>query len=115
MKSNSLKVALNMYTLSVPEKIKKATALVDALTNNADVFATPSPDLKTVSTVIGNLTTAYLATADGSKTKTAAMHDTEAELMKLMKQLAVYVEQTADDDESIVHLSGLDIKKYNLH
>jgi hypothetical protein len=111
MKNNSLKVALNMTTLSVPEKIRKATAVVDALTTNADVFTAPDPDLKTISETINNLNTAYLATADGGKSKTAAMHDLENDLMKQMTYLAAYIEQVADGDESTVHLSALDVKK----
>ncbi len=111
MKNTSLRVALNMTTLSVPEKIRKATAVVDALTAHADVFAAPNPDLKTISEIIDNLNTAYLAASDGGKSKTIAMHDLENELMTLMHQLAAYVEQVAGGDESTVHLSGLDVKK----
>lgn len=114
MKKNSLKVALNMSTLSVPDKINKALTIVANITANPTVFTTPNPALATISAAITNLQTAWNNAQDGGKTLTAIMHDKEGDLMKLMNDLAHYVEGIANYDESIVHLAGMDVKKKNI-
>src|SRR6202012_5637915 len=96
-------------------KIKKATAVLNALTDHADVFVAPNPDLKTFSDTIDSLNDAYLATADGGKSKTLAMREAEEELMMQMIQLAAYVEQVADGDESIILLAAFDVKRKGQH
>ncbi len=111
MKKNSLRVALLMDKLTIAAKIIKARLIVDAITNNASVFVTPNPPLATVTLAIKELSNAYDDTADGGKSKTAIMHDKEAVLMNLLHKIANYVEDVANDDEAIVHLATLDVKK----
>jgi hypothetical protein len=111
MKKYSLKVALNMSRLSVPEKMNKAKLIAASITNNASVFTTPNPSIALLTTAINDLETAWNDAADGGKTKTAIMHDKEANLQKLLNDIANYVETLADGDESIVHLAALEIKK----
>ncbi len=111
MKKNSLKVALNMSTLSVPDKINKAITIVAKITASLVVFASPNPALATVTVSIGNLQTSWENAQDGGKSLTAIEHDKEGDLMKLMNDLAHYVEGIAGYDENIIHLAGMDVKK----
>lgn len=111
MKKNSLKVALNMSTLSVPDKINKATTIVAKITASPVVFASPNPALATVTLAIKDLQTAWENAQDGGKTLTAIVHDKEGDLMKLMNDLAHYVEGVAGYDENTIHLAGMDVKK----
>lgn len=111
MKKHSLKVALNMSSISVPDKINKARHITDAINSNTTVFASPSPAIITVTNAIDDLEIAWNNAADGGKSKTAIMHDKESLLMKLMNDLAHYVEGIADGDEATVHLAAMDTKK----
>ncbi len=108
---NNLKVALNINNLSVSEKINKARSFVDALTNNPGIFTNPSPALATVTTAVDDLETAWNDAVDGGKTRKALMHDKEKVMVKLLFDLAHYVEGVANNDETIVHLAGMEIKK----
>lgn len=111
MKKNSLKVALNMSKLSVPEKIIKARLIVDAINNNPATFVTPNPALALVINAIDDLDAAWDDTADNAKSKTAIMHDKQDALMRLLNILANYVEEIANDNEDVVHLAAMDVKK----
>jgi hypothetical protein len=111
MKKISVKVALNMNRLSVPAKINKARLIVEAVSGNMDIFESPSPDLSSVEEAIDDLETAWNEAADGGKSKKAQMHDKEAELLKLMNDLAHYVEAVADGDVNVIHLAAMDTKR----
>jgi len=107
---HSLKVVLKISKSSVPLKIKRARSIVETVSTNVDTFPTPSPSLDIIFNAIEELEVAWNATADGGKTKTAIMHDKEDVLMKLLNDLAHYVESVANGDETIVHLAGMSVK-----
>jgi len=111
MKKISVKAVLNMNKLSVAAKINKARLIVEAVSVNIGTFVTPTPDLVVVEGAIDDLESAWNEAADGGKSKKAQMHDKEVELLKLMNDLAHYVEFVADGDENVIHLAALDIKK----
>lgn len=111
MKSNSLNVALKVQQLSVADKINKGRSIVNAITANYTVFESPNPDMDTVSAAIDDLEKAWNDAQDGGKSKTKLMHDKEANLVKILNNVAAYVVLVADGDESIVHLAGMDVKK----
>jgi len=113
MKKNSVKAVLNMSKLSVAAKIKRAKLIVDSIAANTSKFTSPNPPLAIVNSAIADLEIAWKAAEDGGKTKTAIMHDKEAELMKLMFDVAAYVQNVANGNEAIIHLAALDVKKFS--
>jgi len=110
MKNKSLKVALNVSKLSVPEKINRARFHVDLISSNPVTFTNPDPTMATVTSATDDLENAWNDAENGGKTKTALMHDKEADLQKLLFDVAHYVERVADGDEEIVHLAGMSTK-----
>jgi len=111
MKKSSLKGALNMSSLSVPEKINRSRSIVSAIAANPGTFPGPSPTLAQVTTATNDLETAWNEAVNGGKDRTIAMHDRETELMKLLYDLNAYVVSVADGDETIIHLANIDTKK----
>lgn len=112
MKKSSLTVALDMFDLSVPEKINTATARVNAVAANSSVFTGAAQLLTAIIIAIKALDVAWKNTADGGRSKTAIMHDKEDNLMKLMDDLAHYVEGVANGDEEVVHLASMRVKTF---
>lgn len=111
MKKHSLKVVLKISKLSVPSKINRSRLITDAILSNAAVFPSPNPTIASIQSAIDELEIAWNEAADGGRTKTAIMHDKEDVLLKLMYDLAHYVEAIANGDESIAHLAGMATKK----
>jgi hypothetical protein len=111
MKKSSLKVVLGMSKLSIAAKINRARVICDAILSNPAIFATPNPPITSVQTAIDDLEAAAQDAADGGKTKTAIMHDKEDALMKLMFDLAHYVESVANGDSEVVHLASMHEKQ----
>ncbi len=111
MKSTNLTVVLNMSRLSIPEKINKALSIHNAIKTNAAVFATPNPSLTDVLKAITELETAWHNAQDGGKSLTAIMHDKEENLMRIITNLAHYVEGVCKNDIEIIHLAKLDVRK----
>lgn len=100
-----------MRKLSVPQKINRGRHVVDTMTANAILFPNPIPALSAVTIGINALENAWNDAEDGGKTKTAIMHVKEEDLMKLMYDLAHYVERVANGDEEIVFSAGMEVKK----
>lgn len=113
--STRLKVVLNMSDMSITEKINKAQLVLDNLSSNSTVFTSPGTVLTELGAAIAGLRAAQTAASDGGKTHTAVMHDKEEDLMKVMRQVAAYVDRIAKDDAGVVHLAGLDIKRARHH
>ena len=111
MNKNSVKVALNIRRLSGPDKVNKTGIITTAISNNPGVFKTPKPSLAEIKKAAGDFSIAIAEAADGGKVKTAIMHDKESVLMNLLTRLAYYVEETADGDEAIIHLAGMELRK----
>lgn len=110
MKKSSLKVALLMSKLPVSEKINVANKYNNSVINNATVFVNSNTLTTNITNAIAALELAWKNAQDGGKTKKALMHDKEDALMKLMFDLAHYVEGVANGDEAIVHLAGMQVK-----
>jgi len=105
------RVALNMSKLSVPQKINKTRMMADAILSNPSTFINPNPTIAVVQSATDDLEIAWNEAADGGKSKTALMHDKEADLMKLLILLVAYVENIADGDIEVIHLAGMAPKK----
>jgi hypothetical protein len=111
MRKNSLKAVLNMSRLSVPAKISKSNLVLSSIKLKPDVFKNPSPSLEVVKTTIDELEAAWKESEDGGNNKKNTMRDKEAALLKIMNDVANYVEAVADGDITIIHLAGLEAKK----
>lgn len=109
--NNRLKVALNMARLPVPDKIQTAKYIINSVSSNSTLFNSPSPSLNTLNMALNKLRQAWMDAQDGGKSKTALMHDAENSLMKLLYDLAHYVEAVADGNPEIVHKAGLSVKR----
>jgi len=105
------KVALNVIRLSVPQKINKTRFFCDAILSNPATFVSPYPTIAVVQSAADDLEIAWNEAVDGGKQKTALMHDKETDLVKLLNLLAAYVESTADGDQEIIHLAGMETRK----
>ncbi len=106
-----IKVVLNANELSVLELIHKSRTTVQNVADNAATFTNPSPALSVLTLATDEFETAAQEASDGSRTKIVIRNDKRRRLTDLLLALAFYVEQTADGNEEIVHLSGLDVKK----
>ncbi|QQS30151.1 MAG: fibronectin type III domain-containing protein [Sphingobacteriales bacterium] len=83
-------------------------ALLAALTGNPN-FATPSPTLAAITTLLNNFETAYANAAGGGKTLTAIKNQERASLIEGLRLLASYVEDNSANNEAIMLSSGFDI------
>ena len=81
--------------LHVPDLIKLAQAVVQALTGNAH-FPTPVPPLAAVSTAIANLDAAETATKTRAKGTIEIRDAAYTALVKAMRDLKVYVQGVCD-------------------
>lgn len=106
------KVVLGWAYLSIPEKIEKARHIVASMNNNA-AFPTPSPALTQIADVIDALHTAYNNGSKLSRAQTALVKDKADLLGKLMKQLAAYVEVTANGNAAVILTAGMNIREIN--
>lgn len=106
----TLKIALNLARLPVFGKINRSETIIANIAANPQAFPSPGAVLTNASNAVNSLQAAALAAEDGGKSKTAMMHDREAELLVAMNRLAAYVETAANGDPAIVHLSGMDLR-----
>jgi hypothetical protein len=110
MNLNKIRVALYMTRMSVSEKLNKAKMVLNAISTNANVFASPGAAVSDLVTATSELETAWNNAQDGGKSLTAIMHDREEVFDAAMNSLATYVEVVANGDPEIIHLAGLDVR-----
>jgi hypothetical protein len=104
------KIKFNLSALSIPEKIARAQQLVAALTDNPD-FTDPHPPLAQVTAAINELeaaANAAQAARQEAKARTAAQHEKEEALDKMLTQLVAHVESIAGDDQQRILSAGLE-------
>jgi len=111
MNKHSLKVVLKISKDPVPVKINKSRLIVDTMALNAPLFPNPVPSPAAVTAATNALENAWNDAADGGKTKIAMMHAKEDDLMKLLNDLAHYVERVANGDMEIVIAAGMAVKQ----
>ena len=107
------RIKLALHRLSLPEKIAKARQIVASLTGNPS-FPTPNPPLATVTAAISDAETAAAEAQQARQTakeKTSAQNSAEDTLVKLMSQLAAYIESVAGSDEQLILSAGLDTRE----
>jgi hypothetical protein len=89
--------------------ISRATTIETQMTGNAN-YPTPPVDLNTLKTTITSFSAAVAAALDGGKKQTADKNKLKDQLVKMLRQLATYVEATAGEDEAIFTSSGFEAK-----
>lgn len=107
------RIKLSFNRLSLTEKIAKARQLVSALSDNPG-FSTPSPTLATLTAAINETETAAAEAQQARQTakeKTSVQNQKEDALVRLVSQLAAYVESVAGDDEQMILSAGMDTRE----
>jgi leucyl-tRNA synthetase len=98
----------------VPDLIKKAQAIVEAMTNNP-LFPNPTPSLATVSAAIAKLDTAETATKTRTKGTVEERNAARAEAISALHELLAYVQQVSDANraqaETIITSAAMSLKK----
>ncbi|QQS29583.1 MAG: fibronectin type III domain-containing protein [Sphingobacteriales bacterium] len=102
------KIYLAFYRLADALLILLVQRIIGMMTGNPN-FATPSPTLASVTTLLDNFITACVNAADGGKTLTAIKRQQRALLTAQLRLLASYVENISNNDEAVILSSGFDI------
>jgi hypothetical protein len=90
--------------------VTDVTTIVTSMTNNTN-YPTPSPALNLITTANSAFATAIADAADGGKQLTSAKNARRAELIALMRQLAVYVQGACGGDMTKLLSSGFPVQK----
>lgn len=104
-------VAVNVSELSVSGLITKARLVAQRVTDHPTEFSSCVAANARVIQAITALETAQAEAGDGARGKKALVRDRQQELIHLMGVLGNCIEDAANGDPAIVHLSGLDVKK----
>lgn len=104
------KVKLGWALLTIPQKIIKATSIVDTMGKNADVYATPDPSLSAISDKAGELSKAEAEAIKGGTDRTVIRNARLDELTALMNTLVDYVQLTSGGDPEKIVKSGMEVK-----
>jgi hypothetical protein len=107
------KIKFSLNKLSLSEKIAKARQIVDALTDNPS-FPTPTPTLAAATAAIDEAEKAALEAQQARQTakeKTSSQGQKEDAMVRLVSQLAAYVENVAGGDEQKILSAGMDTRE----
>jgi hypothetical protein len=91
--------------------MNNSSVVVLSLTNNADIYKTPSPTLPVVQAALDELSADQAATADGGHSATVKRDNSRLVLANLMRQLASYVSVACNGDLHSLILSGFPPQK----
>jgi len=106
-----LKVVLDFPEKSVPEKIVFFRKVLAGIKENAAVFAKPDLSLDEATASVNTLEAHYIASLDGGRAATAALHASEVVADDDFRILAAYVGRVANGDEGIILSSGFNTSK----
>ena len=106
------KIVIGFTTLSDGNLEAKALSIIDAMTDNAN-FPTPSPTLSDVSAAITEYSSALAGAKTRDKTQVANKNIKREALLNLLRDLAAYVNFTANGNKSVIVSSGFDTAKDN--
>jgi hypothetical protein len=82
-----------------------------ALTNNATIYAAPTPAFPVVQTALDNFSAGLAATADGGPSATVKKNNLRLVLAALVRQLASHVTVACKGDMANLILSGFPVQK----
>lgn len=108
---NTIKVALNISSLTVPDLIKRGFFYEQRINDNSSVLAGCVSTAAAIGVASAALQAAETDTKDGARHKIAIRNDKQKELVALMQDLAYLVQKAANGDEAIVHLAGMDVRQ----
>src|SRR5664279_1631064 len=89
-----------------PDIVSLTKIIIAAMAAAKTAFPTPTPALALVEAAIAAVEVAIADAADGSREMRAILRVKLAELVSLMRQLAVYVTLTANGDMAVLISSG---------
>ncbi|MBL4587132.1 MAG: hypothetical protein JKX84_08775, partial [Flavobacteriales bacterium] len=104
-------VKLNWNRKTVPQKMVTGGFVVQQMTLNVTVFATPNPDLVTVDAALSDLADKTVAAEAGGYLLTFDKNEAEKVLDDLISQLMSYVQNVSGGDEAVILLSGMEVRK----
>ena len=108
-------VTLRLASQSVPEKITYAGTVVASITENKELFPSPTPELKTITDLADELQLAYEASRDGSKTATSIMntkvYELDVQLTALGSYVAVIANNNPERGDTIIISAGMEVKR----
>ena len=103
-----MKVLLDFILLSVTAKIAFYRNVILKLTDNPD-FPSPNTPFATAKTEVDKFEALVLAASDGGHTAVSAMHDQEAVVDDIFRDIADYVNRKAAGDETKILSSGFHV------
>jgi hypothetical protein len=104
------RVLLSFCRLAVAMLIVFARSVIEKMTGNS-FFTTSNPSLSDVGTATDDLEKKAALAKDGGKTAKSNLKKSKKKLNDLLRQLAWYVESTANGDEKIMTSSGFPLSK----
>ncbi len=112
MKTEIVKAAIGWLTKEgVLRVVNDSSVVLQALTDNADIYKDPVPPLATVQLGLDNLSAAQLAMADGGPSATSARNKCLLVHISNMRLLASYVQANCGNDLNTLQLSGFPVQK----
>lgn len=113
--TNDLHVSLGFVKSSDGELNKFAVGVVNGLTSNADLFASPPVAPAALGTAQQAFEAAAAATEGGGEAQTAARDAARETLIGLLRQLALFVQQTAQGDQTKILAAGFQVANIGHH
>lgn len=104
-------VKLSWSRKTVPEKLIKGDYIVQLMTDNVAIYATPNPALADVTAAIINLRKSAIDAEAGGYALTFSKNQAEIALDHLISQLMSYVQNASDGNADNILLSGMEIRK----
>src|SRR5215831_4636199 len=104
-KPKPIRALLGFRTASDADILSRAKAVLAGMTGNTK-FATPPVAMDTLKTAIDVFAASVADALDGSKKAITTKHKDREALIKLLRQLATYVEAASDEDMAIFTSSG---------
>ena len=103
-----IKVVTSFSRFPQTKLLQKAQMILQCMTGNVN-FPTPTPDLTSLGTAIGDFSQALANPI--SKANTALKNQLRAVLIALLNQLALYVQMNCNNDETVALSSGYTLSK----
>lgn len=104
------KTIYHFSRLSDTQLDTEAESVLTKLTGNAS-FPTPTPDLTVLETDLGEYRQALAEASLGDRHKVEVKNQKRAQLERTLRNLALYVEQVADNDRGLILSAGFGVRK----
>ncbi len=104
-------VKIDWYRRTVSDKLLKTEFIIQQMTVNIDVFASPNPPLADVEAARSDLSKAAVAAQAGGHALILAKNEAESLLDGQISQLSSYVQNISGGEESIILKAGMEVRK----